>query len=95
MNTNVQLEELREIEQKLAYSAARSDIECECVPVDFEAPHREWDTSALASPFPRSDVNQKAFLVATIQNAVRYLDLRGLIRRRADAPEIIQVLELP
>ena len=95
MNTNVQLEELREIEQKLAYSAARSDIECECEPVDVDAYPSEWDTSALASPFPPSDLKRKAFLVATIQNAVRYLDLRGLIIRRADAPEIIQILELP
>ena len=86
--------ELREIEQKLAYSAARSDIECECVPVDGEADPTEWDTRAIASPIARSHQHQKEYL-PIIQNAVRYLELRGLIRRRADAPEIIQILELP
>ena len=86
--------ELREIEKKLAYSAARSDIECESVPVDGEADPREWDTRTIASPIARSHPDQKDSL-AIIQNAVRYLDLRGLIRRRADGPEIIQILDLP
>lgn len=62
--------ELATIERALAYSAARSDIECHCMPIG--------DTVRDGWHDPASAQEDDHELVAT---AIRYLDLRGLIER--------------
>lgn len=64
--------ELAALERALAYSAARSDIECYCQPVSEErcGYERWYDTEAVR--------HGNDEFIAT---AVRYLDLRGLIER--------------
>jgi hypothetical protein len=59
--------ELRRLERALAYSAARSDIECCCTRA---AADRWYD--------PNSAGNEER---ESVDIAIRYLDLRGLIER--------------
>jgi len=67
MKNKQQADELARLERALAYSAARSDIECHCNRADAD---RWYD------PIP-AYVEDREF-VAT---AIRYLELRGLLER--------------
>lgn len=64
-----QTAEMLSLQAQLAYSAARSDIET-CCAWAGDAPGRWYDTSNVLDNDPES-----------IADALRYLDLRGLIER--------------
>jgi hypothetical protein len=71
------------IERDLAYSAARSDIECHCMSVGNWR-ERWFDPSqkpevALGQRNPLNDDDRE-----TVAIAIRYLDARGLIERHPD-----------
>ncbi len=70
MLTAEQLDELARLERALAYSAARSDVECYC------HPEGEW---ADGWHNPASAINEEDR--ETVATAIRYLDLRGLLER--------------
>ena len=82
---------LFKIERELAYSAARSDIECECVPVDRVAGETWWDTSRFR---PESEAFDEGSLVVLIDRAVKYLSWLGLLECAWDAPHIVRILDL-
>lgn len=62
--------ELRRLERALAYSAARSDVECYCHP-EGEWTDCWYDPSAAINEEDRE----------AVATALRYLDLRGLLER--------------
>lgn len=66
--------ELETLERRLAYTAARSDIECYCITVTGE-PGCWYDTRLVL------DDGRETVAIAT-----RYLDLRGLIERHPSQP---------
>jgi hypothetical protein len=71
--TKEQRAELRHLERALAYSAARSDIECYCQPPAGTSPLALncWYDPGTAAKDDRE----------TVATALRYLELRGLIER--------------
>lgn len=73
------------IERYYAYSAARSNIECYCRLLGYNAAHRlEWDTSHI--------LDGDAELRREVEDAIAYLDNRGLILRpHADNPAVIVI----
>lgn len=85
---------MRALEGELAYSAARSDIECYALRVNgpLELPARfnidrvEWDAANLQNPDET---------MQTITRAVEYLDWRGLLEREAGMPHIVSIRALP
>lgn len=75
MLTPEQRDELARLERALAYSAARSDVECCC--------HQEGEwTDGWYDP-SSATLEEDREAVAT---AIRYLDLRGLIERHPTQP---------
>lgn len=73
------------IERYYAYSAARSNIECYCRLLGYNAAHRlEWDTSRLI------DTDQG--IQQEVTRAVAYLDSRHLLLRpQADNPAVVVI----
>lgn len=63
--------ELRRLERALAYSVARSDVECRCTQVG------DWRDRW----YDPTDIWTSAGDRETVATAIRYLDLRGLIER--------------
>jgi len=72
--TPEQTAEMLSLQAQLAYSAARSDIECYCLAV-FEGTDR-WRDPVDVDKIDREDVD----------TALRYLELRGLIERHPTQP---------
>lgn len=68
-------DELAALERALAYSAARSDIECYCAAADADFGGRWYDTTQVLD-----DDDE------TVETALRYLELRGLIERHPSQP---------
>lgn len=64
---------------EIADSCARADIECNCQPREDATEGRFWDIST-------ADEHAKAM----IEQAVRYLDARGLLIRLSGAPNQVQ-----
>ncbi len=62
----------------IADDKAASDIECECEHAG-RAPHGYWYDTASADEISAPDVDR----------AVRYLELRGFLQRRSQAPHIV------
>lgn len=79
--------ELIALERKIAYSAARSDIETMCCVWRDEGANPGWwyDTQVLDCQSSRPWVD----------DAVRYLELRGLLLRSPDAPHVVRPLDEP
>lgn len=86
-------EELRErvaLERRIAYDAARTEIEVNALEVEdhpvSEGEHASawYDTQEV----PADDVEW-------IAERVRYLDLRGLLQRWPGSPHIVRVLDEP
>jgi TnpA family transposase len=74
------------IERYYAYSAARSNIECYCRLLGYNAAHRlEWDTARL--------ISADADIQHDVAQAVAYLDSRTLLLRpHVDNPAIVVIL---
>ncbi|MCD6674871.1 MAG: hypothetical protein LT106_18715 [Burkholderiaceae bacterium] len=71
MTADRDLSEMLSLQAQLAYSAARGDIECHCGFVSDRRHNRQWyDLSSV-----EADDRE------TVADAIRYLDLRGLIER--------------
>ncbi|WP_440221871.1 hypothetical protein ACQQ2N_12305 [Dokdonella sp. MW10] len=71
---------------ELAYSCARSDVECCCTHVRSDDAGHWYDTTPNAETVCEPHV---------IERAVRYLDSRGLLRRDPSSPHIVQVRDVP
>ncbi len=70
--------ELATIERALAYSAARSDIECHCKMAGrWRERWHDPNVAAGADTFGQIDEEDRE----TVATAMRYLDLRGLLER--------------
>ena len=84
---------MEKLQRELAYSAARSDIECTAIRFNdpLEKP-AAWDTSRLA-------INLNAEIDAAdhrcIARAVEYLEWLGCIERLWGSPHIVTIKELP
>ena len=74
MLTPEQTAEMLSLQASLAYSAARSDVETQCAWAG-DAPGRWYDTTNVL------DGDRE-----TVDTAMRYLDLRGLIERHPTQP---------
>ena len=79
--------ELLALERHIAYSAARSDIECMCDGERDGGPDAGWwyDTEKL-------DCESSA---PWVRDAVRYLELRGLLRRHSENNALVRPLNEP
>lgn len=67
----------------IAYQAAVSDIECFCVGRETpDSPRRWYDLADITG-------NDES-IVADVKRAAQYLDARGLLIRRHDAPHLVQ-----
>lgn len=75
-------DELTRLEREIAEESARSDIECEYVRVLDEG-DRWYDTNLV------SDEDW----VPTLERAERYLELRGLLERHPERPELVRFVE--
>jgi hypothetical protein len=73
--------ELRKLERGLAYDAACSTIDSNCEPAGVE--HGDW--------FDIDDVAE--FSGDFVGEAVKYLELRGLIARHPDHPNWVSMLD--
>jgi hypothetical protein len=68
---------------KIADSCARSDVECNTAPVgDPSDRFRKWDLDSL------EDGDR-----AGVMESVRYLEMRGLIQRDPERPQIVSFPE--
>lgn len=74
-------DELTRLGREIADETARSDIECECVWIDEGG--RWYDTNLVSD----QDV------VPMLERAERYLELRGLIERHPERPELVRFVE--
>jgi hypothetical protein len=74
--------ELHKLEQELAYSAARSDIECHCMARQHSGQHHGWwyDTTTVTG----DDVEW-------VEKAMRYLDLRKVLKRHPDNAALVRI----
>ena len=74
------------IERYYAYSMSRSNIECYCRLLGYNAAHRlEWDTAHV--------IDDDAELKQEVAQAVAYLDSRNLlVRPRAENPSVVVIL---
>lgn len=74
------------IERYYAYSMSRSNIECYCRLIGYNAAHRlEWDTAHI--------IDDDAELKQDVAQAVAYLDSRTLLLRpHANNPAIVVIL---
>lgn len=81
-----ELEELRRLEQEIAYHGARSDIECFCA---SKAVSREpllwWYDITTAGPVVEEG--------EWVTMAVRYLEMRGLLLRNPENPNQVRPLD--
>ena len=77
--------ELRQLEQEIAYHAARSDIECGCKGKRQPRERVLWwyDTESAESGEEQEGVSM----------AGRYLELRGLLKRNPENPALVQPLD--
>lgn len=76
-------DELAQLERKLATDVARRDIECIAPARHGNVEYEGWhDTAPVDDP----DIQRE------LAPSVRYLELRGLIRRHPDFPNRVQVL---
>lgn len=81
---------MHKLEQELAYSAARSDIECQCI-AEETVPLVWYDTSEIAMAYSLGDsLGEVRELVA---RAITYLEWRGCIERREGQPHILRIKE--
>lgn len=79
------MSDIGEIERDLAYSAARSDIECCCVQELVNGRHAgRW---YLSTEVTFSDD------IEVVERAIRYLDYRGLLHRHPDNKLLIRPLD--
>lgn len=76
--------EAHALAHELAYELARSDIECHCSSYDC----RWYDTSSVRDLDPET----VEAVTGWVERSVRYLDLRGLLRRHPDNPAVIRIL---
>lgn len=81
--------DIQQLERELAYSAARSDIECHCAPEKPPGKYHSgkqgmwWDLGSIDDPYDR----------AWVARGVAYLEARKLLKRHTDNPALVQVLE--
>ena len=78
-------EQFNQLEQQLAYSAARADIETLCKPLSRAKEGGWW--FSLAADNEMDDEDRK-----TVSDAIAYLDYRGLLKRSISNPDIVTVL---
>ena len=78
-------EQFAKLERHLAYQCARSDIEMLCRgPECAPGQPLEWDISTEQTD--RHDAG-------ALENAIKYLEYRGLLKRRIDNPNIVTILD--
>jgi len=78
--------ELHQLEQALAYSSARSDIECYCNGSRHSGPHiGVWYD--ITSPEPDEAKEM-------VNEAVRYLELRKLLKRHPENSDMVRPLDI-
>lgn len=77
-------EEVAALALSIADEAARSDIEAFCTWSSKEPANRWYDTATI------DDQEFAGELRATVDRAVRYLDLRGLLVRSGVRPNFVQ-----
>ena len=75
-------EQFAKLERHLAYQCARSDIEMLCTANTLPGDGLEWNLNT-----PQDD----EWDAEALANAIRYLDHRGLLKRRIDNPDIAQI----
>lgn len=85
--------EMHALERRIAYTAARTDIENFCAGEELRQPHGAalwwWDTTRIfPAPTQPEDVQ---FLT----DAVRYLDLRRLLERHPIKPHLVRIKDWP
>lgn len=79
--------ELRELERQIAYSGARSDLECFCASKIANAkPLLWWYDVSTAGP---DEAEIKA-----VEMSVRYLELRGLLLRNPENTNQVRPLDV-
>lgn len=84
---------LLRLERGLAYSAARSDIECLTLRINgFDETPARWDTRNLVTPIMDAEINELD--AQSVERAILYLDLIGCLQREADAPHIVSIKDL-
>lgn len=83
---------MRKLERELAYSAARSDIECACNPHTPLGHGVSWDTSNLLLEATVGLDEGQAGRIVT--RAVAYLEWLGCIERLWGSPHIVTIKEL-
>jgi hypothetical protein len=84
------LDDLHTLAHQIAYSTARSDIEC------FAQMHSDVPVESVAAIancwYDLSAVIKDDFQRECVANAIFYLDARSLLRRKQDAPFLVQIL---
>lgn len=88
-------QELAALRERIAYDAARTEIEINCL----SKANGWWDTQDVPSDDAEwiSDRVRYLYLLGNaewLSDRVRYLDLLGKLERRQDAPHIVRILEL-
>ncbi len=81
------MSELRQLEQEIAYSSARSDIECYCTSENVGGVTPLWWYDITSA---ESDEEQE-----WVTMAVRYLELRGLLLRHPENATLVRPLSAP
>lgn len=79
--------ELRELERRIAYHAARSDIECSCASKVVSAKPRLWWYD-LTTAGPEEEE------IEWVTMAVRYLELCGLLLRNPENLNQVRPLDI-
>lgn len=77
--------ELETLERQLAYSTARSDIECHCY-MASKWRERWYDPNIAAGADPCAQMDEEDR--ETVATALRYLDLRGLLERHSNGSRV-------
>ena len=78
------MSELQQLERELAYGAARADIECHCKREEHSGQyHGPWYNEEPKDPEDKQWVSR----------AVRYLHLRGLLRRHPKETHLVRPVD--
>jgi hypothetical protein len=86
--------EAAQLERRIAYNAARTDIESHCIGEGIREGKTGpvfwwWDTARIA-PAPECAED-----IEFLSDAVRYLDLRRLLVRHPDRPNLVRIKDWP
>lgn len=75
---------IKQLERRLAYGAARSDIECMCPCERHSGKHHgPWYNIAAC--------NDDETVIGWVEQATHYLQLRGLLKQHPEYPELYKI----